>query len=296
VSHPGSVEVSAENGKVILSGPILAPEVGTLLRRLSSMHGVRAVENRLEVHENPDPIPGLQGQPGQGKGGEALDIAQRNWSASTRFIAGTFGAGLALYGAKQLNALGTAVAALGATLFTRALSNMDFKRLTGFGAGRDALTIHKIINVRAPLEVVFDFWSNYENFPRFMSNVRDVNSVGENKSHWVVAGAAGAPVEWDAVVSDCVPHKLIAWETTPESLVQHTGRVRFDANPDGSTRLDIRLSYNPVAGALGHAVAALFGADPKSEMDEDLARMKTMIETGIPHHDAARKDEVTYTH
>lgn len=47
------------------------------------------------------------------------------------------------------------------------------------------------------------------------------------------------------------------------------------------------MSYNPPAGAIGHVVASLFGADPKSEMDADLARMKTLIETGIRPHDAA---------
>jgi hypothetical protein len=35
-------------------------------------------------------------------------------------------------------------------------------------------------------------------------------------------------------------------------------------------------------------VASIFGADPKSEMDADLLRMKSMIETGHPPHDAAR--------
>jgi hypothetical protein len=38
-------------------------------------------------------------------------------------------------------------------------------------------------------------------------------------------------------------------------------------------------------------VAALFGADPKREMDEDLLRMKTLIEGGSPPHDAARSLE-----
>jgi uncharacterized membrane protein len=42
----------------------------------------------------------------------------------------------------------------------------------------------------------------------------------------------------------------------------------------------------PPAGALGHAVAGLFGADPKHEMDEDLMRMKALLETGKMPHDA----------
>ena len=47
------------------------------------------------------------------------------------------------------------------------------------------------------------------------------------------------------------------------------------------------MRYLPPAGVLGHAVATLFGSDPKQEMDDDLMRMKTFIETDNPPHDAA---------
>jgi uncharacterized membrane protein len=55
---------------------------------------------------------------------------------------------------------------------------------------------------------------------------------------------------------------------------------RFQSNPDGSTRIDIRLSYNPPAGALGHAIASIFGSDPKHQMEQDLVRFKSLIEEG----------------
>jgi uncharacterized membrane protein len=48
------------------------------------------------------------------------------------------------------------------------------------------------------------------------------------------------------------------------------------------------MSYSPPAGVLGHMVASLFNGDPKKQMDEDLLRMKTFIERGIPPHDAAK--------
>jgi hypothetical protein len=59
------------------------------------------------------------------------------------------------------------------------------------------------------------------------------------------------------------------WKSIGESPVGNAGIVRFEANPEGGTRVDIRLSYNPPAGALGHAVASFFGADPKHALDED---------------------------
>ena len=45
-------------------------------------------------------------------------------------------------------------------------------------------------------------------------------------------------------------------------------------------RLDIRVSYNPPAGAIGHAIALLFSADPKHAMDDDLVRFKSLLEDG----------------
>ena len=298
VGHPSSIEVKVENGKVILSGPILVGEVDRLIKNVSAMRHVKGVENQLQAHESAGSVPGLQGEAGLRKTGETADLMQVAWSPTTRFIAGTFGGTLALYGAKQLSVRGAAVGALGAAIFARALTNMEFKRLTGIGAGRRAINFHKIINVAAPVEYVFTFWSNYENFPRFMSNVRDVREmIEENRSHWVVAGPAGVPVEWDAIVTNCVPNRSIGWKTLPGSPVHHAGIVNLRPNPDGTTRVEIKMSYNPVAGALGHAIASIFGADAKSEMDADLMRMKSMIETRVPPHDAARKDEKeTYIH
>ena len=49
----------------------------------------------------------------------------------------------------------------------------------------------------------------------------------------------------------------------------------------------VMMSYTPPAGVIGHAIARLFGTDPKSELDDDLLRMKVFLETGRRPHDAA---------
>jgi uncharacterized membrane protein len=71
-----------------------------------------------------------------------------------------------------------------------------------------------------------------------------------------------------------------------DSQVDHVGRVRFEDTDDGRTRINVQLRYTPPGGAAGHAVAKAFGSDPKSSMDDDLARMKAAIETGRPPNDA----------
>jgi uncharacterized membrane protein len=103
----------------------------------------------------------------------------------------------------------------------------------------------------------------------------------------VLATGRAIGAAFDTVVTAREENRLLAWRTTDGSMIQHAGRVRFQRNEDGSTTIDIRMTYNPVAGAVGHAVAWLIGADPKHQMDDGLLRMKTFLETGKLPRDAA---------
>lgn len=124
-----------------------------------------------------------------------------------------------------------------------------------------------------------------------MTHVRRVRRLEDRRQgerwRWTVDGPAGTTVDFETTITIFEPERLLGWRTEAASTVQHSGRVRFYGNADGSTTVDIKMTYNPVAGALGHAVARLFGADPKHRMDDDLVRMKTYLETGKPPHDAA---------
>ncbi len=286
VSHSHAVEVAAEGGHVTLSGPILADEVRPLLRHVRRVPGVRAVSDCLSVHEDGARVSALQG--GHPAPGSRFELMQENWSPAARLAVGSFGASLM---ATAYRVRGTGACALlaltGGTLVARAATNKKLSLLLGIADPADGIVVQKTINVDAPVEEVFAFWTDYQNFPRFMRNVREVQ-VHEDTSHWVVAGPAGVPVQWNARLEEMAPNELIKWRSTRESSVKHEGWVRFEANRHGGSRITIRLCYVPPGGAFGHAVAALFGADPKSEMDSDLLRMKTIIETGRVPHDAAR--------
>ena len=178
-----------------------------------------------------------------------------------------------------------------------ASARRDIGSLLGIGETRRGFAIHKTLHVAASPERVFAFWADFENFPRFMSRVREVIVLDESRSMWTVSGPAGVPVRWTAVVTRITPNSVIEWCTEPGSGVQRHGSVRFDVVADGGTRVQVQLRYFPPAGAFGHALAAFFAADPKTEMDEDLMRMKSMIETGHRAHDAAQSDSSdTRTH
>ena len=108
-----------------------------------------------------------------------------------------------------------------------------------------------------------------------------------------MTGLLGWPVGWEAVVTRLVPNAYMAWMTTSASTVQYAGVVRFDSTPEGGTLVDIKLSYNPPCGAIGHAVAMLFGCDPKCAMDHDLVDLKSLLEQGkttAQHEVVTRED------
>ena len=289
VSHPHAVEVTCMDGVVALRGPVLDREADALIRAVGRVDGVHDVIDELERHERPGNIPSLQG--GRPPAASRFDAFQPHWAPTTRVMLGTAGAAMMVAGLGKRDAAGTIAALLGAGLAARAATNLPVKRLFGISDRRRAVDLQKTILINAPVGEVYAFWSLYENFPRFMSRVYEVRSSDRRpmQSHWKVAGPAGTAIEFDAEVARAVPNQMIAWRTLPGSPVAHAGVVRFDPEPNGRTRVHLRMTYNPPAGWLGHEVAAAFGVDPKRSMDEDLARMKTLIETGRAPHDAAQR-------
>jgi uncharacterized membrane protein len=289
VSHPHAIRVDASDGIVTLRGPILEAEVPRLLSAVERIRGVRSVTSELEGHKQAGNVPALQG--GSTPAGLQLDIMQREWSPTTRLLAGTTGIALTGYGAARGDIPGAVLAAAGVGLTARAATNAELRRLTGIGGGRRAVDVQKTITVDAPVEDVFAFWSEYSNFPKFLSRVLDIrDSSRPGQSHWTVAGPAGTPVEFDTEVSTMVPNQVLGWRTIEGSPVAHAGLVRFEPAGDGRTRVHIRMSYNPPLGWIGHGVAAAFGADPKTSLDADLVRLKTLLETGRVARDAAQRD------
>lgn len=286
VSHPSAINVNVEGGgRVILEGPLLEHEVEDLLSAVASVQGVTTIENRLEAHRTPEDVPALQG--GVGRPGERMEMMQTNWAPATRLLAGSVGTSLMLNAVRSPGLFNGLLGLFGFGLFARAATNKEMGRMIGVSGGRRAVDFQKTITLAAPVDQVFRLWTNYEFFPHFMSNVRRIEDLGEGRSRWIVAGPLGMEVQWNAVVTENIPDEVFAWKTEPGMPVAHAGIIRFQPTEDGGTRADIRLSYNPPAGVAGHLVASLFGADPKSQLDAGLMRMKSFIETGNVPSDAA---------
>jgi uncharacterized membrane protein len=137
------------------------------------------------------------------------------------------------------------------------------------------------ITIRTTPANAYARWHDFASLSTFMAHVRSVLGAGERRWHWVVEAPAGSTVEWDAEVTDDVPGTVIAWRSVPGADVASEGSVRFVAAPgDQGTEVHVALDYAPPAGALGAAVAKLFGEEPNQQLADDLRRFKQLVETG----------------
>jgi uncharacterized membrane protein len=275
--HTRALDIRADGGRIYLSGPVLRDDEDAVVKAAIRTRGVHGVENQLQVVDNPQDIPALQGSSMQHQ--TMMQQTQRNWSPATRLLSSVGGSLLTLYGLTRRGVAKPVLSTAGMVLTARGLTNLDTRSLLGMSSGENGIRVNKAINIFAPIDEVYQFWRNFENFPLFMNHVKEITNRDE-VSNWKVAGPVGSTVEFQSRVTQDIPNDTIAWETLPDSQVRSAGFVRFDQNRDGSTRVTVQMNYLPPAGVAGHAVAQLFGVDPRQAMHEDLVRLKTLLEEG----------------
>ena len=139
------------------------------------------------------------------------------------------------------------------------------------------MSVHdKSVVVDAPVHKVFEMWSNFEDFPQFMSHIKEVRMMESDKSHWK-ANIAGIDEEWDAKTTKMDQDKEIAWESI--SGVQNSGDIRFES-VKGGTRINVHIEYEPPAGFVGKAVDAVYvGKDFDKDLQQDLNKFKETVES-----------------
>ena len=142
-----------------------------------------------------------------------------------------------------------------------------------------AQRVHESIEVQAPLEDIFRYWSNFENFSNFMQNVEEVRMTGQDTSHWRVKGPLGKSVEFDARTTEMDPSRGIGWNTV-EGEVMTSCEARFEEVSPGRTRIDVTMNYaDPPGGEVGE-VAANVLSNPERMLRDDLENFARIVERG----------------
>ncbi len=273
-----AIDVRADGGYIYLSGPAMREDRDAILKAAARTRGVHGVEDELQLVDTPQDIPALQAGTTSTSRQTGSQMQQQNWSPATRLLSGVGGSLLTLYGMRRSGLAKPLLSTAGLIITARSVTNMDTRSLLGVG-GENLIKVHKAINIDAPIDEVYQFWRDFENFKLFMNHVKEITVDGD-VSTWQVAGPAGSTVEFKTRITRDIPNESIVWGSLPDSQVRTAGFVRFDPSRDGGTRVSVQIEYLPPAGVLGHAVAQLFGVDPRQAMNDDLMRLKSLLETG----------------
>ena len=149
------------------------------------------------------------------------------------------------------------------------------------GRGDENAIVTRSVTINRPRSDVYAFWRDFSNLALVMENIERIDVIDEKRSHWVVKAPAGRTVEWDAVVTEDVLERVIAWEAAPGASVRNSGKVEFiDAAPGRGTMVRATIAYDPPAGVVGEWVAKFLQREPNLQARRDLRRVKQFLETG----------------
>jgi uncharacterized membrane protein len=156
----------------------------------------------------------------------------------------------------------------------------DYSRHVSVPSG-EGVRVDKTITIEKPVSKVYSFWCRFENLPRFMRHLESVTVQDDLHSHWVAKTFGGKKLEWYAEIIEERQNEMISWRSLPGADVDNAGSVWFTPVPgDTGTVVRLEMKYVPPGGKAGAMVSKLFRQDADSEIEEDLKRLKTLLETG----------------
>jgi hypothetical protein len=128
------------------------------------------------------------------------------------------------------------------------------------------------IDVDAPIQAVYNQWTQFESFPHFLHAVKEVTQTDDSLTHWVVS-IGGVRREFDAEITEQVPDQIIAWASVDGK--SHSGSVRFSPAGGANTHVAMEMMWLPETFV--EKVGAALNLDER-QAQMDLERFKSFIE------------------
>ena len=149
-------------------------------------------------------------------------------------------------------------------------------------AGHKSRKVSRSVTVRKPAHALYGFCRDVENLARVIRHPVKITVRSAIEFHWSVSAPSGEhPVEWDALIINDEPDRLIAWRSSDASEIAHAGTVRFDPAPgDEGTEVTVTLDYVIPGGKAGAMLAKLSGDETGQQVADTLRRFKALMEAG----------------
>ena len=146
------------------------------------------------------------------------------------------------------------------------------KKLKGGGNIKSAASVEESIEVNVPVSAAYNQYIQFEDFPKFMSNVIEIRQLDGKHLHWR-ARVGLEEKEWDAEITEQILDKRVAWRSV--SGPRNGGVATFHKISDNATRIMVQMDYEPdgVSEKLGDAMSAV-----RMELRTGLQSLKEMLE------------------
>jgi hypothetical protein len=133
-------------------------------------------------------------------------------------------------------------------------------------------TVEESIEVNLPISTVYNQWTQFEDFPQFMSGITRVTQLSDDRLEWV-AEIAGVQRRWEATILEQVPERKIAWAATEGAT--NAGVVTFQ-DLGGRSLVHLSLEYEPEGWVemVGDKLNVV-----ENRARGDLERFKTFVES-----------------
>ncbi|HEU0002046.1 MAG TPA: SRPBCC family protein, partial [Ktedonobacteraceae bacterium] len=145
----------------------------------------------------------------------------------------------------------------------------------------DMVERHASVTVNAPLAQVYQLFTHFNDFPKYMHFIDQVTYIDDQRSHWV-ADVAGHH-EWDAINQGWVENRQVGWRSY--NGLENEGKVTFQPAGQGETLVDVYISYKPPAGFIGDLVEKMgVGSKFEHDLQHDLENFALMVEATPQQH------------
>jgi hypothetical protein len=142
----------------------------------------------------------------------------------------------------------------------------------GGGKKTRRLPIQRWTDVGLPVDQVYEEFTKFDQFPRFMHRVLNVEQKGRDKISWSEKIWFSSR-QWEGRVTERRKNDRIVWTTN--SGMSHKGIVSFHKLADNLTRVMVDMEFEP-SGMMEKMASGLRFV--KRAVQADLARFKTYVE------------------
>lgn len=133
-------------------------------------------------------------------------------------------------------------------------------------------TVQESIDVNVPLSQAYNQWTQFEDFPQFMSGVDAVRQLDDATVHFQTS-IGGVKRDYDARITCQTPDRQVSWESLDGP--RNAGTVRFTELGPTETKVDVELVWEP--GSATEKIGSAVGLDSR-QVGADLKRFKKFIE------------------